>query len=60
MTDKKYNKGKTKISAGWYCRWPKETMVGKLCKHETKFRGVGIPDIREKLKEWYENESVEN
>lgn len=27
-------------------------------KHNTKFRGVGIPQIREKLKEWYKEESI--
>ncbi|MEK6903759.1 MAG: DNA alkylation repair protein [Nanoarchaeota archaeon] len=28
-------------------------------KHNTKFRGVGIPKIREKLKEWYKEEHIE-
>ena len=27
-------------------------------KHDTKFRGVGIPKIREKLKEWYKEEQI--
>ncbi len=27
-------------------------------KHNTKFRGVGIPKIREELKEWYKKEHV--
>lgn len=29
-------------------------------KHKTKFRGVGIPKIREKLKEWYREEQIDN
>jgi len=28
-------------------------------KHNTKFRGVGIPKIREKLKEWHKKEEIE-
>ena len=28
-------------------------------KHDTKFRGVGIPKIREKLKDWHKKESID-
>ena len=28
-------------------------------KHDTKFRGVGIPKIREKLREWYKNDHID-
>ena len=28
-------------------------------KHDTQFRGVGIPEIREELKHWYKQESID-
>jgi 3-methyladenine DNA glycosylase AlkD len=59
MTDENTLKEKLKSQLAEIADDQKKLWWENYVKHDTKFRGVGIPDIREKLKEWYQNESVD-
>lgn len=59
MTDKNTLKEKLKSQLAEIADDQKKLWWENYVKHDTKFRGVGTPDIREKLKEWYKNESVD-
>lgn len=59
MTDKNTLKEKLKSQLAEIADNQKKLWWKNYVKHYTKFRGVGTPNIREKLKEWYKHESVD-
>ena len=59
MTDNKILKKKLKSQLAKLANKKTKLWWENYIKNNTKFRGVGIPKIREELKEWYKQEQID-
>ena len=59
MTENKILKKKLKSQLAKLANKKTKLWWENYIKHNTKFRGVGIPKLREELKEWYKQEQID-
>ena len=59
MTDNKKLKEKLQSRIDKYADEKRKLWFENYIKHDTIFRGVGIPIVRVELKEWYKQENID-